>query len=1125
MSDSRYALNTTGKIGIDTRINLIANETTFSFLQSGDLFEIINGSTMINQIRGNLIDGSMNNIYLRVYNDEGHIETVLPLLGINSTSEFAYNKETNQAKWFGADEALTYEVIFSLTESGAWFWHIIIEAGSKQVDIIYTQDVGLAGSGMIQANEAYTAQYVDYKVFEEAETGYVVCSRQNQPQDDGSFPYLQQGALTKAISYSTDGYQFFGLDYKETDIAEALFSDQLADTVYQYEFGYVALLSEKKTGTVQEIFYGIAKADQPSAITELDYLSEIKIAWENVKVASEFTSVTTVKHADNINFPLQTTDMTMKEIDDLFPERLQEEIQDGELLSFFTPTHEHIVLKEKELQVERSHGHILLSGDHLTVNDEVMTTTSYMYGVFNAQIVIGNTTMNKMMSNVRNGLNVMKTAGQRIYVDVGNGYQLLTMPSMYEMGFNYARWYYKTEADTLVITNFVATKGTDITLSVKSMNNKSYRFMVTNQIIMNEKEYEVPFKMTTQGETLTFYVDESAFASNYYSELVYHLHVAGTKANIVDERSLLSGAEATSASLVVLEIDTTADFILTMQGKINGGIYDAPKRDFVGEVATYRNHFATVMNGFKLSQDGDIANQLEKMNVIVWWYTHNMFIHYLAPHGLEQYGGAAWGTHDVCQGPFEYFLAMGRHDIMRSILLTVFSNQFEDDGNWPQWFMFDKYVDIRASESHGDIIAWPLFVIGTYLNVTEDNSILDEEIPYFDRKTNTFTIHTESLFTHVKKEINYIKDNFLHDTHLSCYGDGDWDDTLQPHDGKLKKYMASSWTVGLTYKGMKSLATALASTRPAESAELAALAKGIEADYRKYIMTMDVIPGFLYLEDVANPEFMIHPTDDKLGIDYRLLPMQQSIIAELFTPEEVAMHLKIIREHLQCPDGVRLMNKPATYVGGVSSKFKRAEQASNFGREIGLQYVHAHIRFIEAMAKLGEAKEAWNGLFVINPVNLHDSVPNAEIRQSNSYFSSSDGKFNDRYEAEANFDKLRTGNVAVKGGWRIYSSGPGIYLNQVVSNVLGIRVEGAKIVVDPVLTADLDGLKFEFMLLGKKVTFNYHLTNMAKKVVINGTEVAGVATDNRYREGGLALDKATVASLLIDKENMFDIYA
>lgn len=1120
MEDKRYALNTTGNDGSENRINLTSGETTFSFLQSGDLFEITHGDVMINQIRGNLVDGSMNNIYLRVYDKDGNISSVASMLGIDSNSSFAYNKEANQAKWVGNNGGIKYEVIFTLASNGTWFFNVAVDAKDTTVDVLYAQDIGLAGRGMIQSNEAYTNQYVDYRAFEHETNGYVVCSRQNQPQGDGKFPYLQQGALTKAVSYSTDGYQFFGLSYKETDIAEALFSSSLANEVYQYEFGYVALLSEKKIGSVNEIFYGVARDNHETAITELEFLNDVETAWNDVELVTDFTEVAEVKCANNIYFPLETSCMTMDEINEFYPERIQEEFEGGKLLSFFTPTYEHVVLKEKELQVERSHGHILLSGDHLRVNDEIITTTSYMYGVFNAQIVVGNTTMNKFTSNTRNGLNVMKTSGQRIYVETDAGYQLLTMPSVYEMGFNYARWYYKTETDTLVITNFTGLKATDITLHVASKSGKSYKFMITNQVIMNEKEYEVPFRMTKDAQTLTFRPANDGFVSNYYPELTYHMHVDGATMNVADETALLSGVKATSASLVVLNFDDTSEFTVTTQGKIQGGEFEYVKHEFDAEMVAYRNHFASVMNGFKLSKNGVATGELEKMNITAWWYTHNMFVHYLVPHGLEQYGGAAWGTRDVCQGPFEYFLAMGHHDVMRSILLTVFSHQFENDGDWPQWFMFDKYVNIQAGESHGDIIAWPLYVIATYLKVTGDYGILDEQIPYMDRLTFSFTKHTESVFEHIKKEVGFIKANFLHDTHLSCYDDGDWDDTLQPHDAKLKAYMASSWTVALTYKGMKMLANALTDVKACESREFADLAAGIEADYRKYIMSSDVIPGFLYLENPAKPEFMIHPTDNKLGIDYRLLPMQQSMIAELFTPEEAAFHLQIIRDHLQCPDGVRLMNKPATYAGGVSTKFKRAEQASNFGREVALQYVHAHIRFIEAMAKLGNADDVWNGLFVINPVNIKDSVPNAEIRQSNSYFSSSDGKFNNRYEASENFDKLRTGNVAVKGGWRIYSSGPGIYLNQLISNALGIRREGNQLVVDPVLPSSLDGLVFDFAFDGKPATFKYRLGGTNKKVVINGAEVSADVVSNRYRKGGFAIDMA----VLVADHNIVEIY-
>lgn len=131
------------------------------------------------------------------------------------------------------------------------------------------------------------------------------------------------------------------------------------------------------------------------------------------------------------------------------------------------------------------------------------------------------------------------------------------------------------------------------------------------------------------------------------------------------------------------------------------------------------------------------------------------------------------------------------------------------------------------------------------------------------------------------------------------------------------------------------------------------LANNVQADFAKYMTNdTDVIPGFLYLEEGKAPVWMIHPEDKDTNIKYRLIPLTRSVISELVDKKQASRNFEIIGEHLLHPDGVRLMSEPAHYAGGVSTHFKRAEQAANFGREVGLQYVHAHIRYIEALAKL-----------------------------------------------------------------------------------------------------------------------------------------------------------------------------
>ncbi|MEK5398979.1 GH36-type glycosyl hydrolase domain-containing protein [Paenibacillus sp. FSL K6-2859] len=1109
---------------MNSNIHLNAGDLSFTFTNSGDLFQVLHERTMINQLLPNIVDGSLSNLYLRIHSN-GSIQAV-PLLGIHSSS--TVRKAGNRLVWEGTAENIEYQVIFTPTAQGAWFWDVKLSGHEADVDLVYGQDVGIADIGAVRSNEAYLSQYIDHAVFEDQSKGYVVCSRQNQPQG-GKFPYLQQGAITKSASFSTDGFQFFGLSYKETNQPESLSREQLSNEIYQYEFAYTALQSErvKLSGEARFVFYGLFKQDHPQAITTLEFTNDIAAAWDAVKDLPLEAEAPLERSflTEELGAPLVADSLSENEIEGLFPVRYQEEKEGDVLLSFFTENYEHVVLKEKELRVERPHGHILMSGDNARLNDKVITTTSYMYGIFNSQVVIGNTNFNKLMSNPRNALNIPKASGQRIYVQWNGEYRLLTMPSLFEVGFNYARWYYRTEGECFIITNYTTADSPEIFLNVRTESGKAYRYLVTNQITMNVNEYELPYQCKQEEGTVTFSADRSALSAGEYPDLQYKFQVQGAEFTLQDEGRFVTNAPHTDAPLAVLELSASSEWTLNIQGLLDGKEIHSSSRTVEEEISTYREFYSGVMNGFRLTLGDGSEGELFKVNALAWWYTHNMLVHYSVPHGLEQYGGAAWGTRDVCQGPVEYFMATQKYEQVREILLTLYAHQYEDDGNWPQWFMFDKYTKIQQEESHGDIIVWPLKVLGDYLAVTKDYSILQETVPYTRKHSFDFTEKEATLLDHARKEVAYIKNHFLHDTHLSSYGDGDWDDTLQPANPQLKQYMVSSWTVALTYQTLNQFSEVLRSVDPAEADELKAMVDGIHEDFNTHMLQSEVIPGFLYMEDPEQVKLLVHPSDKETGIQYRLLPMTRSMISELLTPEQAEAHYEVIQDKLFCPDGVRLMNRPAQYVGGVSSHFKRAEQASNFGREIGLQYVHAHIRYVEAMAKLGKTDQVWNGLAAINPIGIRDVVPNAELRQANSYFSSSDGKFNTRYEAQENFDKLRNGDVAVKGGWRIYSSGPGIYMNQLISNALGIRTEGGDLIVDPILPESLDGMRFSFEYAGTKVDFIYHLTGGENsRITINGTEVQAEGTLNRYRSGGVRIKREDFDRLCVEAGNVIDIY-
>ena len=194
--------------------------------------------------------------------------------------------------------------------------------------------------------------------------------------------------------------------------------------------------------------------------------------------------------------------------------------------------------------------------------------------------------------------------------------------------------------------------------------------------------------------------------------------------------------------------------------------------------------------------------------------------------------------------------------------------------------------------------------------------------------------------------------------------------------------------------------------------------------------------------------------------------MTRSIIGGLFTEEQARHHLRLIREHLLFPDGARLMDRPVAYHGGLERVFRRAESAAFFGREIGLMYVHSHLRYGEAMGVLGEAEALWEALEVVNPVAV--AVANASPRQRNAYFSSSDAAFPDRYRASAEWGRVREGTVAADGGWRVYSSGPGLYVNILICHALGLRRRFGERVVAPVLPRRVGRVTVERVIDGRE---------------------------------------------------------
>ncbi len=1124
---------------------------SIELLDNGAVHAIRHGDILVNQVLGSPVEGGLGNLYLRRRASTG--ATFAPLLGPGAAQRF--HADADGATWEGSFKGIDYRCALRLHPSEpTWFWVLdaVNHTGRRvSVDAVLAQDLGLARDDVVRSSEAYTSQYLDHTVLRADGLGVLLCSRQNMSQD-GAIPWIMHGCLDGATGFLTDGVQLYGLDYRATGVPAALGRLALPNRVYQYELAHPTILSRSRTLRPDEAgrltFFATLEVDHPAATGPRDVAYALRAV----------EAVRSLDAPDPVVEPLTEARMASSFADprlfrcrDARSEELaawaggpwrHEERRDGRLLSFFRGAGQHVVLRAKELVCERPTGLIMRSGRDLFPSDETLAVTAWMDGCFAAQLAIGNTSFNKLLSVSRHPLNALRSSGQRIFVRTERGDELLGLPSAMEMGPNGARWLYLGDDLTLAVAITTSPDEPVCRLTVDVERGGPVELLITHDIVLtaNEHDHAGSVEVDADEARVELRPSPATLLHGRYPEATFFIQATdpATIDAIGGDDLLYADGASHGGSLVVFRTRPVGHVSLV----ITGSILDAgeaarratraarapePDVDAAADPSALRSMIGggATLGGAEGLGEGDVA----RLDDLVTWYLHDAMIHYTTPHGQEQYSGAAWGLRDVCQGPVELLLATGDTAPLKEVLRVVYAHQYRRTGDWPQWFMFDRFHTVQAPGSHADIIHWPIKALCDYVEATGDLAFLEELVPYTDDDTLEITQDAEPILAHVVRQVDRIEHDTIPGTSLPVFAGGDWEDTLQPADPAMAHRLVSSWTVELAYQSLGRLRVVCERAgHAALAARLAGLCERLRADFNEHLVPDGVVTGLAHFAP-DGVEYLLHPRDRTTGVHHRLLPMTRGIISGLFTPDQARRHATLIQRHLLFPDGARLQDRPMAYQGGTSRTFRRAETAANFGREVGLQYVHAHIRYVEAMAVLGRAEEAWHGLLVVCPILLERDVPSALPRQSNAYFSSSDAAFADRREASRRFGRIRTGRVGVKGGWRVYSSGPGIYLNQLISNVLGLRTHFEDRVFDPVLPAAADGLTFERLEDGRRVRYVFHISGAgrsASEVVVNGRGVSGGRyAANPYRRGGLLVDGSVFRRALDRDDNLVEIMA
>jgi cellobiose phosphorylase len=800
---------------------------------------------------------------------------------------------------------------------------------------------------------------------------------------------------------------------------------------------------------------------------------------------------------------LEALDLDNASCDAFFAQERRHEESDADdgLLSFSHGADRHVVLKAKELRVQRPHGHLLRTGRHLTPDESALTSTVWMNGVFHSMLTQGHVSFNRFLSTTRSYLGLLRSHGLRIFMEIDGAWHLLGEPSAFEIAPDECRWVYRHRRGVVEVRCGARSDPHALTLAVDVREGAATRFLLSHHVALGGDDGSGPAAIdySREGNAVVIAPPAGSDVARRFPGGTFHIAVErGVLETLGKDEMLFRDGVSRQQPFVCLVTATARAVALTIEGHL----FAAGTRS--DDIPKGPADVLSMPSSIAARPDSPLASHVGRLADIVPWFVHNALIHYLSPRGLEQFSGGGWGTRDVTQGPVELLLALGQTAPVRDLLLRVFAAQ-QPDGDWPQWFMFfERDANIRPGDSHGDIVFWPVLALAQYLLATGDCGLLEQSVRFFDPRGGDAG-EQATVSQHMERALGVIRRRTISGTSLAAYGHGDWNDALQPANPSMREHMCSAWTVTLHRQVLVTLARALRLIgRDDQAAQLEASAADVQRDFQRLLLPDGVLAGYALFDDPNDIRYLLHPRDATTGVRYSALAMIHAILEDMLTPAQVREHLRLLDTTLSGPDGVRLFDRPMDYHGGPQRFFQRAESATFFGREIGLMYMHAHLRYAQALAHVGDAERFFRALCQVNPLGIRSVVPTARLRQANCYYSSSDAEFADRYQASAEYDRVGQGTVALDGGWRVYSSGAGIATSLIVRRFLGLCREFDAVLFDPVMPPALDGLRAQFDIAGRSVQIGYEVRGAGcgvNAVRCNDTAIAFSRDPNPHRPG------------------------